>query len=209
MAKRKNKQKQKQKKPVKAQEHHGDTKAMRLAHKILTQSIWPANLQLDEAVDVAIMLVKGIVLSNTSDEDLEDRSEMIGWIQERFVMELDVIDPLAELPHAWIIPPQGLITEPVGIFWCGEHDEDPGEGVQVVLGAELEALRAEIAEDPAGVVVIEGVEGVAAIDPDWDGESTVTCENPQCGKVHDVHLRVAENLFQQAVERRRQSAAPN
>ena len=188
-----------------------DEKVMRLAHHILTKTIDPANLKLEEVVDVLTIIAKAIVLSNTSDEDLEDRAGMIEWIQGCFVMGLDVIDPLAEIPRAWIVPPQGLITEPVGILWSGSHDEDEdaGEDVQVVLGAELEMLCSEIAEDPANVIVTEGVEGVAIIDPDWDGEPTVTCENPQCGKVHDVHLRVAENLFQQAVERRRLTAAPN
>jgi hypothetical protein len=212
------KRKKKTKTKTKSQQHvqqtteqRRDEKVKRLAHHILTKTIDPANLQLEEVVDVLTIVAKAIVLSNTSDEDLEDRAGMIGWIQEHFVMGLDAIDPLADLPHAWIVPPQGLITEPVGILWSGWsglHDED-ADDVQVVLGAELEMLRAEIAEDPTGVIVTEGVEGVAVIDPEWDGEDTATCANPQCGKVHDAHLRVAENLFQQAVERRRSAPPPN
>jgi hypothetical protein len=196
-------------KPQQTAEQRREEKVMRLAHHILTRTIEPANLVLDEAVEVLTLVAKALVLSNTSDEDVEDRSGMIEWIQGHFVTGLDAIDPLAEIPHAWIVPPQGLITEPVGIFWSGSFDEDAGEGVQVVLGAELELLRSEIAEDPASMIVIDGVEGIAIIDPDWDGEDTVTCENPQCGKVHDVHLTVAENLFKQAVDRRRGLDAPN
>lgn len=197
--------------PQKTPEQLRDEKVMRLAHRILTKTIEPANLTLEDAIDVLTTVAKAIVLSNTSDEDLEDRSGMIGWFQESFVEGLDAIDPLADLPHAWIVPPQGLITEPVGILWSGSHepDDDECEGVQVVLGAELEMLRAEIAEDPANVIVTEGVEGIAAIDPSWDGEDTVMCANPACGKTHDVHLKVAENLFQQAVEQRRHREAPN
>lgn len=215
------KRKKKAKSPQRAKqtpEQRRDEKVMRLAHHILTKTIEPANLQLEDVVDVLTILAKAIVLSNTSDDDLEDRSGMIAWIEERFVMGLDEIDPLAEIPpHVWIVPPQGLITEPFGILWSGsrddDEDEDKGddesEGVQVVLGADLETLRAEIAEAPDGVIVTEGVEGVAVIDPEWDGAPTVTCANPQCGKVHDAHLSVAENLFQQAIERRRQVGAPN
>jgi len=181
-----------------------DEKVMRLAHHILTKTIEPAKLTLEEVVDILGILAKAIVLSNTEDDDLEDRSEMISWIEERFVESLAMIDPfdnLDEPAHAWLVPPQGAITEPIGILWSGSHD-DADEDVQVVLGADLVALRAEIAENPTGVIVIDGVEGVAIVDPEWDGESTMTCENPQCGKVHDVHLSVAESLFQHAVERR-------
>jgi hypothetical protein len=190
-----------------------DEKVMRIAHHILTKTFEPANLQLEEVVDVLVLVAKAIVISNTSDDDLEDRSGMITWIEERFVTGLDTLDPFAEPAHAWIVSPQGSITEPVGIFWSGsyedEDDEADGPQVQVVLGADLELLRDEIANNPAGVIVTEGVEGIAAIDPDWDGEPTVTCANPECGKVHDAHLRVAEDLFQQAVDRRRQAGAAN
>lgn len=198
-------------------EQQRDEKVLRLAQHILIKTIEPANLKLEDVVDVLTALAKAIVLSNTADDDLEDRSGMIDWIEERFVMGLDEIDPLAEIPHIWIVPPQGLITEPFGILWSGsftdnegeDGDEGDGVGVQVVLGAELETLRAEIAEAPVGVIVTDGVDGIAVIDPEWDGEDTATCANPQCGKVHDAHLRVAENLFQQAVDRRRQAGAPN
>jgi hypothetical protein len=202
------KRKKKQKKAKQPRDDHGDTKVMRLVHKILTQTIWPANLQLDEAVEVLTNVAKALVLSNTSDEDLEDRSEMIAWIEESFVTGLAAIDPFAEPAHAWIVPPQGSITEPVGIFWTGSFD-DAEEGVQVMLGADLALLQAEIAANPAGVIVTEGVDGIAVIDPEWDGEPTITCANPQCGEVHDAHLKVAENLFQQAVDRRRQVTAAN
>jgi len=209
--------KRKKSKSQQTTEQQRDEKVMRLAHRILTKTIEPANLKLEDVVDVLTFIAKAIVLSTTSDDDQEDRSGMIGWIEERFVMGLAEIDPLAEVPRVWLVPPQGLITEPFGILWSGSRDDNEdadesageGVGVQVVLGAELEMLRAEIADAPAGVIVTEGVEGVAGLDPEWDGESTVTCANPQCGKIHDAHLRVAENLFQQAVERRRLTTAPN
>lgn len=189
-----------------------DEKVMRLAHEILTKKIEPANLTIDEAIDVVTTVVKAIVIANTSEDDPEDRSGMIEWIQERFVDGLMAIDPNADAscPHAWLIPPQGCITEPVGIMWSGTHDED---SVQVMLGADLERFRTELSEmekdDDAHVHVIEGVEGVAMIDPEWNGEETVKCGNPECGATHSAHLTVAENLFQQAKQRAEQRTASN
>lgn len=202
MAKRKKKKQKQVKQP------RGDEKAMRLAHKILTQVIEPANLKLEEVVDVLTIVAKAIVLANTSDDDPEDRSDMIDWIETRLVEVMMDIDPLADRAHLWLVPPQGLITEPFGILWDGLYEESSVKGV---LGAELTLLRTEYTatKDKTGVIIVEGVEGVAAIVPDWDGEDTVTCDNPECLKVHDVHLKVAEELFQQTVERRQQRLAVN
>jgi len=196
------------KKKQKVKQQRGDEKVMRLAHKILTQVIEPANLKLEEAIDVVAIVAKAIVLSNTADDEPEDRSDMIDWIETRIVEVLMDIDPLADHAHLWLIPPQGLITEPFGILWDGSYEESSVKGV---LGAELTLLRTEYAEtkDKPGVIIVEGVEGVAIIVPDWDGEDTVMCANPQCGNVHDAHLSVAEELFQQTVERRRRRAAVN
>ena len=30
------------------------------------------------------------------------------------------------------------------------------------------------------LVVVEGISGLAATDPEWDGEETICCENPDC-----------------------------
>lgn len=203
MAKRKNKQK-----PPPPEQSNSDTNVMRLAHKILTQTIWPANLQIEEAIEVLALVAKALVLSNTSDEDPEVRSNLIDEVGTHFVEVLMDIDPLADRMHLWLVPPQGLITEPFGILWDGSYEEDSVKGV---LGAELALLRTEYAasKDKTGVIIIEGAEGVAVTVPDWDGEDTVTCANPECGAVHDVHLQVAEELFQQMVERRRQRLAAN
>jgi hypothetical protein len=173
-----------------------DKKVMRLAHKILTKTFLPAKLSLEETVDVAITLVKAIVIAHTDDDDPDDRAEMIEWIEERFLNEMHVLNPNADHMHVWLVPPQGLITEPAGFLWSGDVDD----GVDVLIGTELEALRTDL--PPTGVIVTEGVDGIAMTDPEWDGESTVTCANPQCGKEHDAHLRCAENLFQQAKEGR-------
>src|SRR5680860_75704 len=147
------------KKKQKVKQQRGDEKVMRLAHKILTQVIEPANLKLEEAIDVVAIVAKAIVLSNTADDEPEDRSDMIDWIETRIVEVLMDIDPLADHAHLWLIPPQGLITEPFGILWDGSYEESSVKGV---LGAELTLLRTEYAEtkDKPGVIIVEGVEGV-------------------------------------------------
>ena len=187
-----------------------EEKMLQLAHKI-THMIEPADLTLEDAIEVVAIVAKAVVLSNTSDDDPEDRSDMIECATGHFAERLMEIDPLLDLDHAhlWLIQPQGAITEPFGIFWDGSYDEDTS--VKGLLGDELEALRTEYAETlgQTGIVIVEGLDGVASIIPDWDGEDTVKCANPECGNVHDVHLMVAEELFQMAIERRDQRGAAN
>lgn len=180
---------------------------MRLAHEIFIKKIGPSKLTLEEAVDVLAYVAKAIVISNTADDDPDDRSGMIAWIEERFIDALDEINPSADQVCVWLVPPQGLITEPFGIVWSGEHEEN---SVQTMMGKELDALHEEIPEmKEAGVRVTEGVEGVAILDPEWNGDPIVSCANPECGNTHDVHLLVAENLFALAKQRSAQRAASN
>ena len=77
------------------------------------------------------------------------------------------------------------------------------------MGAELALLREEFSatRDKTGAILVEGLEGVAVIVPDWDGEDTVVCED--CDKVHNVHLTVAEGLFQRTIARRQQRLSAN
>jgi hypothetical protein len=200
------KQQQKQEQNVQLEQGE-DSKVMRLAHRILTETIWPANLSIEEAFDVAIVVIKALVVSNIDDDDdddLDDRAEMIEWVEDRFLEAMHDLNSHAECTRAWLVSPQGLITEPVGFLWSGF-----GGGVDVLIGAELEELRVELnSEEAKDVIVTEGVDGIAMTDPEWDGEPTVTCANPGCGKNHDVHLLVAENLFQHA-KQMRQESAPN
>lgn len=180
---------------------------MRLAHEIFVKKIGPAKLTVEDAIDVLAYVAKAIVISNTADDDPEDRSGMIAWIEERFIEALDDIDPSGEQVHVWLVPPQGHITEPFGIMWSGLHEQN---SVKTLMWKDLISLREEIPEmKEAGVHVTEGVEGVAILDPEWNGEPIVSCANPECSNTHDVHLLVAENLFALAKQRSAQRATSN
>ena len=108
------------------------------------------------------------------------------------------LNPNSEFPQprAWLVPPQGVITEPVGFIWSGIDNDS----VQVLLGMDLENLRTELTpalgDTGMTVQVIEGVEGLAMTDPEWDGDPTVLCLNPTCSTRHDVHLLCAERLYE-------------
>jgi hypothetical protein len=177
----------------------------RIAQKILTRMIVPANLQLEDAVEAVALVLKALVLSNSSEEEPMDRSDLIAWIEGHVLDVLDEIDPCGPdfeepPPHFWIVPPQGLITETIGVLWDGSVGEQATD-VKVVTGEDLSVIHAECLKtrEETGLVIVEGVEGIAIIDPDWDGKATTTCPNPACGKEHDVHLMVAENLYLQTV----------
>ena len=184
-----------------------EEKVLRLAHKI-TQMIEPADLTLEDAIEVVSIVAKDIVLSHTSDDDPEDRSEMIECATGHFADRLMEIDPISDHACLWLIPPQGAITEPFGIFWDGSYDDDTS--VKGLLGDELERVRNDADTlGQTGIAIVEGLDGVATIIPDWDGEDTVKCANPECANVHDVHLMVAEQLFAMTIERRHRRGAAN
>jgi hypothetical protein len=176
-------------------------KTLELAQRILTDTIAPAGLLLEDTVEALAQVLKALVLSNSSDEDPEDRSSLIDTIEGHVLEVLDDIDPAVlepteRPPHFWIVPPQGIITETIGILWDGCYGDETS-GVRVVTGEELATTRAEClkVQHETGMVIVEGIEGLAIVDPDWDGEDTAACSNPACGKHHNVHLMVAEHLF--------------
>ena len=119
----------------KTQKERSAAKVARIAHEILTQTIWAANLKLEEEIEVLAIVAKEIVLSSTSDEDPEDRSNLIDAVEgDHFISILTEIDPLADpaledRAHLWLVPPQGDITEPFGILWDGGYEEDSVKGV--------------------------------------------------------------------------------
>src|SRR5204863_7905052 len=111
--------------------------------------------------ELGVLLLKALVVSNTEDTDAEDREDMVEFVEDRFVTAMSELNPT----RVWLVSPRGLITEPVGFIWDGGD-----EGVRVLLGSDLDELRTEIRETPAGVIVVEGIEGLAITDPAWDGE---------------------------------------
>lgn len=62
-------------------------KVLRLAHRILTQEVWPANLtKLDDAFDVVFVLLKALIKSNAKDSG--DFAGMVAYVEERFVLHM-------------------------------------------------------------------------------------------------------------------------
>jgi hypothetical protein len=45
------------------------------------------------------------------------------------------------------------------------------------------------------VVVVSGVRGLSAIDPEWDGQDLFTCSNPQCKQTHNSDWATHDNLW--------------
>jgi hypothetical protein len=102
-----------------------------------------------------------------------------------------------------------MITEPTAFVWI------PGEGVSLITGTEgglgtMRRMLEESAEETGmPIVITEGVAGIAATDPHWDGKPTFHCKDPRCGKTHDVHQMCAGNLFQRGKRRLPVSVGPN
>jgi len=106
---------------------------------------------------------------------------------------------IAELVHtkqsavAWLVRREGRWF---GIVFV------PDNGVSVMPGAKAEIvriLRETEKETCLPFRIVEGVDGIAATDPQWDGSSTFVCANPACPEVHDVHEMVATNLIRRAL----------
>jgi hypothetical protein len=50
------------------------------------------------------------------------------------------------------------------------------------------------------ICIVEGVDGIAATDPAWDGSPAFVCSNPACIALHDVHELVATNLIKRSAD---------
>lgn len=83
----------------------------------------------------------------------------------------------------------------------------PEEGLRLAVGAGVLFIT-EFFKDPnflqMGIpfVIVEGVSGLAATDPYWDGSDIFTCENPQCpcyGKSKDMGVNVHDTLWARAL----------
>lgn len=102
-----------------------------------------------------------------------------------------------------------MITEPTVFMWI------PGEGVSLItgtkggLGAVRRMLEETAEETGMPVVITDGVDGIAATDPHWDGKPTFHCKDPRCGKTHDIHQMCAENLFRHGRHRAPVAVGPN
>ncbi len=82
---------------------------------------------------------------------VRSRSSVVAWVTERGVV---IYDP-SETKLT-------LLVGADGSFFDGVDDRMRKAGVDVPL------------------VVVEGIIGLVATDPDWDGEETFRCHNPDC-----------------------------
>lgn len=101
----------------------------------------------------------------------------------------------------WYVEPVGKIAEPVTFIADYLANDDPNGNVQVIRGdlaTSREIVRDAARQAGAEVYEVEGVEGIAVVDPHWDGKPVAICRNPTCGTLHDAHLMTAENLYARA-----------
>jgi len=103
--------------------------------------------------------------------------------------------------HVWYVEPVGKIAEPVTFVAGFESDDVEKEVVQMIRGdlaTSREIVRETARKAGTSLYEVEGVEGIAVIDPHWNGGPVAICGDPKCGTVHDVHLMTAENLYARA-----------
>jgi hypothetical protein len=94
------------------------------------------------------------------------------------------------------------------VAWVTRHEgqwfgivfvPDAERGLQVLTGMTkpvLKKMLCEIREETGlPLRIIDGVDGIAATDPHWDGSSTFFCANPACGEMHDIHEMTAANII--------------
>jgi len=79
------------------------------------------------------------------------RSSVVAWVTERGVIIYDPSDTKLT-----------LLVGADGSFFDGVDERMTKAGVDVPL------------------VVVEGISGLAATDPEWDGQETFRCHNPDC-----------------------------
>ncbi len=83
--------------------------------------------------------------------EVRDRTAVVAWVTEKGVI---IYNP-AETKLT-------LLVGADGSFFDGVDDRMMKAGVDVPL------------------VVVEGISGLAATDPEWDGQETFRCHNPDC-----------------------------
>ena len=51
---------------------------------------------------------------------------------------------------------------------------------------------------PEPVLVVDGVKGLSAVDPEWDGSELSTCSNPDCRCTHNSNWNTHDNIWKKA-----------
>jgi len=47
-------------------------------------------------------------------------------------------------------------------------------------------------------MIVTGVKGLSAVDPEWDGKDLFTCSNPECKQIHNSDWNTHDNLWKRA-----------
>jgi hypothetical protein len=104
-----------------------------------------------------------------------------------------------------------VYSKETAVAWLVHHESRwfgivfvPDNGTSVMVGGSTKAeitriLRETEKETYMPLRIVEGVTGIAATDPAWNGSSTFICDNPACSEVHNVHEMVATNLIRRAL----------
>lgn len=110
-----------------------------------------------------------------------------------------------QIVKVWYIEPFGdIITEPVTFV---DYQDDRLHGMHGDLASSQKTLTEACAL--RGYVIAEtwGVQGMAALDPDWDGKSAR--QGPFCEVPHDAHEIAAEKFYLRGASKREEEEQMN
>lgn len=74
----------------------------------------------------------------------------------------------------------------------------PTQPVGCIAGVDASFFDDSTFTEP--VLVVDGVKGLSAVDPKWDGKDLFTCSNPECGQTHNSDGNTHDNLWRNAEE---------
>lgn len=92
---------------------------------------------------------------------------------------------------------------PRGSSWFGLAYFPGAPELQIMVGMtkpEITRLLKEVKKEmQIPLRIVEGTDGIAALDPEWEGERLVLCSDPACTKLHDVDELVADSFVRRTI----------
>jgi hypothetical protein len=113
----------------------------------------------------------------------ESREWLVSWLDSRGMIAWDWTEPGKAITLLSAPLPTGI--QDWSMFFWDAHEQMVREFQARFPG-----------ESAPSAMLVHGVAGLAATDPEWDGKPTFVCANPACGAVHDVHENVAMVLWE-------------